>query len=407
MIADDAAQVPAATDVGNPALNITIFAIFVAITLVIVFRASPQQPDARPTTTPAAASFTGPQNGIAHLRRLPVRRAASSASRARSRSTGTTASSTRSASSSPGWSPCCWSPSCCATPAGSPWPTCCRFRLRQRPVRMAAAISHPRRLALLPAGPDGRRRRPGRAAARRRRQAGQSLVIAVVGILMITYVLVGGMKGTTWVQIIKAVLLIIGAGVMTVWVLGKYGFNLSDPARRRRRQGRRARERALLDPGKQYGATEHDQARLHLAGAGPGPRHRRPAARADALLHRALGPSEARRSVGVGDLADRHLLPVHPGPRLRRRRAGRPGRRSRPRPGKANSAAPLLAFELGGTVLLGVISAVAFATILAVVAGLTITASAVVRARRLRQRDQAGPGQRRTARSGSPGSRPS
>jgi cation/acetate symporter len=45
-------------------------------------------------------------------------------------------------------------------------------------------------------------------------------------------------------------------------------------------------------------------------------------------------------------------------------------------PGAANSAAPLLAYELGGTVLLGVISAVAFATILAVVAGLTITASA-------------------------------
>lgn len=41
-----------------------------------------------------------------------------------------------------------------------------------------------------------------------------------------------------------------------------------------------------------------------------------------------------------------------------------------------NSAAPLLAFELGGVILLGIISAVAFATILAVVAGLTITASA-------------------------------
>ena len=45
-------------------------------------------------------------------------------------------------------------------------------------------------------------------------------------------------------------------------------------------------------------------------------------------------------------------------------------------PGKVNSAAPLLAYELGGTLLLGIISAVAFATILAVVAGLTITASA-------------------------------
>jgi cation/acetate symporter len=45
-------------------------------------------------------------------------------------------------------------------------------------------------------------------------------------------------------------------------------------------------------------------------------------------------------------------------------------------PGGVNSAAPLLAFELGGPILLGIISAVAFATILAVVAGLTITAAA-------------------------------
>jgi cation/acetate symporter len=43
--------------------------------------------------------------------------------------------------------------------------------------------------------------------------------------------------------------------------------------------------------------------------------------------------------------------------------------------GKENSAAPLLAFEIGGTLLLGVVAAVAFATILAVVAGLTITAA--------------------------------
>jgi len=45
-------------------------------------------------------------------------------------------------------------------------------------------------------------------------------------------------------------------------------------------------------------------------------------------------------------------------------------------PGKADSAVPLLAFKLGGTLLLGIVAAVAFATILAVVAGLTITASA-------------------------------
>ena len=53
-------------------------------------------------------------------------------------------------------------------------------------------------------------------------------VIAIVGLLMITYVLIGGMKGTTWVQMIKAVLLIIGAAILFFWVLGKFGFNLSD-----------------------------------------------------------------------------------------------------------------------------------------------------------------------------------
>ena len=79
------------------------------------------------------------------------------------------------------------------------------FRLKQRPVRIAAAISTlavclfyllaqmagAGALVSLLLGIDDR--------------VGQSLVIAVVGALMITYVLVGGMKGTTWVQIIKAV----------------------------------------------------------------------------------------------------------------------------------------------------------------------------------------------------------
>ena len=49
------------------------------------------------------------------------------------------------------------------------------------------------------------------------------------------------MKGTTWVQIVKAVLLIAGAAIMTVWVLAKYGFNLSGllgDAVRGRRRGR-------------------------------------------------------------------------------------------------------------------------------------------------------------------------
>ena len=103
------------------------------------------------------------------------------------------------------------------------------FRLKQRPVRMAAATTHADGVAVLPAGPDGRRRWTGRAAARHQEpHAASRVVIAVVGVLMIVYVLVGGMKGTTWVQIIKAVLLITGAGVMTVMVLAKFGLNFSE-----------------------------------------------------------------------------------------------------------------------------------------------------------------------------------
>ena len=75
---------------------------------------------------------------------------------------------------------------------------------------------------------------------------------------MILYVLVGGMKGTTWVQIIKAVLLIVGAAVMTVWVLAKYGFNFSDLLQGAIDKAGEGGE-ALIGPGKQYGASAMSQ----------------------------------------------------------------------------------------------------------------------------------------------------
>ena len=164
------------------------------------------------------------------------------------------------------------------------------FRMRQRPVRAAAATSTlvvsffyllaqmagaGGLIALLLQIPNGNR-------------LGQSIVIAVVGILMIVYVLVGGMKGTTYVQIIKAVLLLIGAAVMTVWVLGIFGFNLSacsaTPPRPARKRRGRARARACST-----GPADR-QDRLHLARPGAGARHRRAAAHPDALLHRARPP---------------------------------------------------------------------------------------------------------------------
>src|SRR4051812_17226004 len=96
------------------------------------------------------------------------------------------------------------------------------FRMRQRPVRAAAATSTlvvsffyllaqmagaGGLIALLLNVPNSN-------------PVGQGIVIAIVGILMIIYVLVGGMRGTTWVQIIKAGLLLIGTAVITFWVLG-------------------------------------------------------------------------------------------------------------------------------------------------------------------------------------------
>ena len=79
--------------------------------------------------------------------------------------------------------------------------------------------------------------------------------MTVVGALMIFYVLVGGMRGTTYVQIIKASLLIAGAFVMTVWVLGKYGFNLSSLLGGAAESCRQATPRDVLAPGAQYGLT--------------------------------------------------------------------------------------------------------------------------------------------------------
>ena len=104
------------------------------------------------------------------------------------------------------------------------------------------------------------------------------MVVAVVGMLMIVYVLVGGMKGTTWVQIIKAVLLIVGAGVMTVWVLAKYGFNLSEllgASVERATSDGVENAGALLDPGKAVRRHRPEEDRLHLALVGAGARHRR------------------------------------------------------------------------------------------------------------------------------------
>jgi hypothetical protein len=200
------------------------------------------------------------------------------------------------------------------------------FRMRERPVRTAAAtstlvVSFFYLLAQM-AGAGGL----VALLLNIDNRGGQSVIIALVGVLMIVYVLIGGMKGTTYVQMIKAVLLISGAALMSFWVLTRFGFNFSEMLGAGAARGV-ARARQGVRPG------TTPRAELHLAGAGPGARHRRPAAHPDALLHRADGQGGPQLG-GLGDLADRPVLPVHADPRLRRRGARRAGADRRRHPAR-------------------------------------------------------------------------
>jgi cation/acetate symporter len=246
------------------------------------------------------------------------------------------------------------------------------FRMRQRPVRTAAAlatlaVSFFYLLAQM-AGAGGL----VSLLLGVQSSVGQSITIAVVGLLMITFVVVGGMKGTTWLQIIKAVLLISGAALMTLWVLSLYGMSLSEvigAAIDNSPDGE-----ALLSPGLQYGQSTLSKVdfislAMALVLGTAGLPH--------VLMRFYTVPTskEARRSVvwAIGLIGLFYLFSLVLGFGA----AAIVGpERILGAPGGGNSAAPLLAFQLGGTLLLGFISAVAFATILAVVAGLTITASA-------------------------------
>ncbi|MFD6073926.1 solute symporter family protein, partial [Amycolatopsis lurida] len=247
------------------------------------------------------------------------------------------------------------------------------FRMKQRPVRAAAAtstlaVSFFYLLAQM-AGAGGL----VALLLGIESKAGQAAIIVIVGIIMIAYVLIGGMKGTTWVQIIKAALLIAGALAMTLWVLGMYGFNLSALLQGAVDRAGSAGE-ALLGPGNQYGktgTTKLDFLSLGIAlvlGTAGLPH---------VLMRFYTVPTakEARRSVvwAIALIGVFYLFTLVLG-----YGAGAlvGADKIKAAPGGVNSAAPLLALELGGPVLLGLIAAIAFATILAVVAGLTITASA-------------------------------
>jgi Na+/proline symporter len=229
--------------------------------------------------------------------------------------------------------------------------------------------------------------------------AGKNWTIVAVGALMIVYVVFGGMKGTTWVQIVKAVLLMGGAAIITVLVLAKYNFNLSALLGAATEASGKAN---LLEPGLKYGTEAQglwgkiDLISLGLAlvlGTAGLPH---------ILIRFYTVPTakDARKSVlwGIGIIGTFYLLTLVLG-------FGAAALVKIPATDTAgNTAAPQLAAaigldffgDVGGTILLALIGAVAFATILAVVAGLILQ----LRPRPVRARVQEGhrhrtPGSRR------------
>ena len=218
------------------------------------------------------------------------------------------------------------------------------------------------------------------------------IAVVIVGVLMMVYVLFGGMTATTWVQIIKACLLLTGVTFMAFMVLAQFGFS----------------PEALFAKGvevktyfaQEAGKSPEDAAAAGLSIMGPGGFIKDPISAISfgmALMFGTAGlphilmrfftvpdAKEARKSVfwattwigyfyilifiiGFGAIAM-----VLTNPEFAQDGAIKGGA------GASNMAAVLLAKAVGGNVFFGFISAVAFATILAVVAGLTLSGASAV-----------------------------
>jgi cation/acetate symporter len=238
------------------------------------------------------------------------------------------------------------------------------FRLRQTPVRVAAASGSLAVVAFyLIAQMVG-------AGNLIRLLFGLSYETAVVlvGCVMLAYVLFGGMIATTWVQIVKAVLLLFGALLLALLALARFGFNplaLFQAAADQYGVAVLGPGRLVSDP---LDALSLGMA-LMLGTAGLPHILMRFYTVPDARTAR-LSVSYATAFIGFFYLLTFILgfgaMVIVGQPAIRAIDAG------------GNMAAPLLAEAVGGQGFLGFISAVAFATILAVVAGLTLAGAAAL-----------------------------
>ena len=217
--------------------------------------------------------------------------------------------------------------------------------------------------------------------------------VVIVGVLMMVYVLFGGMTATTWVQIIKACLLLTGASFMAFAVLFHFGFNVEAMFAKAVEIKTQAAAAAATTPEEVAGAAQKG-----LSIMGPGTFVKDPISAISfgmALMFGTAGlphilmrfftvpnAKEARKSVfwattwigyfyiltfiiGFGA-----IVLVSANPAFKDAAGGLLGGN--------NMAAVHLAKAVGGNVFLGFISAVAFATILAVVAGLTLSGASAV-----------------------------
>ncbi|MFI7384072.1 cation acetate symporter [Streptomyces sp. NPDC049813] len=254
-------------------------------------------------------------------------------------------------------------------------------RMRERPVRIAAGTSSVTvsvlylvaqmvgagsLVALLLGGESG---------------AAQAWTVVGVGALMVIYVSMGGMRATTWIQIVKAVLLMGGTITLTVLVLARFHGDVNELLHTAAVRSGHGSD--FLVPGLKYGGSltaRFDFISLGLAlvlGTAGLPHilsrfYTVPTARA------------ARRSVvwSIGLIGSFYLMTIVLGFGAAALVGPDAVRNSN---AAGNTAVPLLALHLGGgaastggTVLFAIVAAVAFATILAVVAGITLASSASV-----------------------------
>ena len=238
------------------------------------------------------------------------------------------------------------------------------FRLRQTPVRVAAAIGS---LAVVSFYLIAQMVGAGNLI-RLLFGLNYELAVSIVGVVMLAYVLFGGMIATTWVQIVKAVLLLFGAMTLAGMALAQFRFNpLALFAAASDKYGA-----AVLAPGRLV-SDPLDAMSLGLA----------------LMLGTAGLPHILMRFYTVPDAKTARTSVIYAtafigffylltfvlgfGAMVL---VGQETIRSIDAGG--NMAAPLLAEALGGQAFLGFICAVAFATILAVVAGLTLAGAAAL-----------------------------